>query len=95
MRFGEDICSLIPKENMLKMNHTTNNFTMNKVTVGLNMFGALMVDIIVGNLNSTTIITMKNSGTIMNHTHISEKPPKPNQLPTVSAKTRYSTSALV
>lgn len=46
---------------MNAMNGTLKHMMTNKVTISLYMFNALMKDIIVSNLNGTTIITIKKS----------------------------------
>ena len=50
------------------------------VAVDLNMFGAFMEDIIMSNVDSTMIITIKRSGSGLWSIHVSQEPAKPNQL---------------
>ena len=50
------------------------------VAADLNMFGAFMEDIIMSNVDSTTIITIKRSGSGLWSIHVSQEPAKPNQL---------------
>ena len=52
------------------MNGTLKHMMTNKVTISLYMFNALMKDIIVSNLNGTTIITIKKSSREMIDPHI-------------------------
>ena len=50
------------------------------VAVDLNMLGAFVEDIIMSNINSTTIITIKRSGSGLWSIHVSQEPAKPNKL---------------
>ena len=50
------------------------------VAVDLNMLGAFVKDIIMSNVNSTTIITIKRSGSGLWSIHVSQEPAKPNKL---------------
>ena len=44
------------------------------------MLGAFVEDIIMSNVDSTTIFTIKRSGNGMRSIHVSQKPAKPNKL---------------
>ena len=50
------------------------------VAADLNMFGAFMEDIIMSNVDSTTIITIKRSGSGLWSIHVNQEPAKPNKL---------------
>ena len=50
------------------------------VAVDLNMLGAFVKDIIMSNVNSTTIITIKRSGSGLWSIYVSQEPAKPNKL---------------
>ena len=50
------------------------------VAVNLNMFGAFTEDIIMSNVDSTMIITIKRSGSGLWSIHVSQEPAKPNKL---------------
>ena len=50
------------------------------VAVDLNMFGAFVEDIIMSNVDSTTIVTIKRSGSGLRSIHVSQEPTKPNKL---------------
>ena len=61
------------------MKSTLLKMMTNKVTVDLNMLGALMKNIIMGNVNSTTIITVNRSTGGLGSTHVSQEPAKPEE----------------
>ena len=50
------------------------------VAVDLNMLGAFVEDIIMSNVDSTTIVTIKRSGSGLRSIHVSQEPAKPNKL---------------
>ena len=50
------------------------------VIVDLNMLGAFMEDIIMSNVDSTTIITIKRSGNGLWSIHVIQEPAKPDNL---------------
>ena len=50
------------------------------VAVNLNMFGAFTEDIIMSNVDSTMIITIKRSGSGLWSIHVSQELAKPNKL---------------
>ena len=50
------------------------------VAVDLNMLGAFVEDIIMSNVNSTTIVTIKRSGSGLWSIHVNQEPAKPNKL---------------
>ena len=50
------------------------------VAVNLNMFGAFVEDIIMSNANSTTIVTIKRSGSGLWSIHVNQEPAKPDKL---------------
>ena len=50
------------------------------VAVNLNMLGAFVEDIIMSNVDSTTIVTIKKSGSGLWSIHVSQEPAKPNKL---------------
>ena len=50
------------------------------VVVNLNMLNAFMEDIIMSNVDSTTIVTIKRSGNELWSFHVSQEPTKPNEL---------------
>ena len=50
------------------------------VAVDLNMLGAFVEDIIMSNVDSITIVTIKRSGSGLRSIHVSQKLAKPNKL---------------
>ena len=50
------------------------------VVVDLNVLGALIEDIVMSNVDSTTIITIKRSGNGLWSIYVSQEPAKPNKL---------------
>ena len=50
------------------------------VAVDLNMLGVFMEGIIMSNIDSTTIVTIKRSGSGLWSIHVSQEPVKPNKL---------------
>ncbi|KAA0025265.1 hypothetical protein E6C27_scaffold541G001170 [Cucumis melo var. makuwa] len=60
--FGEDICRLIGGRDGFEMKSVAMKVMANKVTTILNVLCLFMEYIIACNLNSSSIITMKNSG---------------------------------
>ena len=50
------------------------------VAVDLNMLGAFVEDIIMSNVDSTTIVTIKRSGSELWSIHVNQEPAKPDKL---------------
>ena len=50
------------------------------VAIDLNMLGVFVEDIIMSNINSTMIVTIKRSGSGLRNIHVSQEPAKPNKL---------------
>ena len=50
------------------------------VAVDLNVLGVFMEDIIMSNIDSTMIVTIKRSGSGLRNIHVSQEPAKPNKL---------------
>ncbi|KAJ9556102.1 hypothetical protein OSB04_010716 [Centaurea solstitialis] len=57
MSFGEDVGWLIDSGNRLKANGVAHNMLTNKVAVNFDVFGALMKDIVVSDLDGTVVVT--------------------------------------
>ena len=62
------------------------------VAVNLNMLGAFVEDIIMSNVDSTTIVTIKRSGSRLWSIHVSQEPSKPDKFAVVSTRAQYSAS---
>ena len=61
------------------MKSTLLKMMTNEVTVDLNVLGVLMKNIIMGNVNSTMIITVNRSTSGLGSTHVSQEPAKPEE----------------
>ena len=51
----------------------------NEVTIDLNVLSALMKNIIMGNVNSNTIVAMNRSTGGLGNTYVSQEPTKPEE----------------
>jgi hypothetical protein len=51
----------------------------NEVAIELNVLGALMKNIIMGNVNSTTIVTVNRSTGGLRSTHVNQETTKPEE----------------
>ena len=61
------------------MKSTLLKMMTNEVTIDLNVLGALMKNIIMGNVNSTTIVAVNRSTSGLGSTHVSQEPTKPEE----------------
>jgi hypothetical protein len=48
----------------------------NEVTIDLNVLGTLMKDIIMSNVNSTTVVTVNRSTGVLRSTYVNQEPTK-------------------
>jgi hypothetical protein len=51
----------------------------NEVTIDFNVLDALLKNIIMGNVNSTTIVAVNKSTSGLRSTHVSQEPTKPEE----------------
>jgi hypothetical protein len=51
----------------------------NEVTIDFNVLGALMKNIIMSNVNSTTVVTVNRSTGGLRNTHVSQESTKPEE----------------
>jgi hypothetical protein len=58
------------------VNSTLLNMMTNEVTIDLNVLNALMKNIIMSNVNSTTIVVVNRSTSGLGSTHVSQEPTK-------------------
>ncbi|GMQ05312.1 hypothetical protein CsSME_00050391 [Camellia sinensis var. sinensis] len=94
MSLSEDISGLIDGSDREKTNSTTGNMLANEMTINLNMFGAIMKNIIVSNLNGTLIVTIERGRIRRRNTHISKEPAKPEKfLSSISKSSVFSFGA--
>ena len=70
--FGEDISRLVGRGEGEQLEITFLEMLVSDVVVDLNVLGAFMEDIIMSNVDSTTIVTIKRSGSRLWSIHASE-----------------------
>lgn len=76
------------------MKITTEKILSNVVTINLNMLSAVMKNIIMGNLNGATVVTIKINGRRMRYLQISKRLTKPKYFRSSISKCRiFSFSA--
>ena len=75
MSLGKDISRLVSRGDGEQLEMLASD-----VAVDLNMLGAFIEDIIMSNVDSTTIVTIKRSGSGLRSIHVSQEPTKPNKL---------------
>ena len=80
MSLGKDINKLVSKGDGEQLEISFFEMLASDVVVDLNMLGAFMKDIIMSNVDSTTIVTIKRSGSGLRSIHVSREPAKPNKL---------------
>ena len=71
MSLGEDISRLVSKGDGEQLEIAFLKMLASDVTVDLNVLGAFMEDIIMSNVDSTTIVTIKRSGSGLWSIHVS------------------------
>ena len=71
MTLGEDISRLVSKEDGEQLEIAFLEMLASDVAVDLNVLGACMEDIIMSNEDSTTIVTIKRSGSGLWSIHVS------------------------
>ena len=77
---GKDISRLVSREDGEQLEIFFLEMLASDVAVDLNMVGAFVEDIIMSNVDSTTIITIKRSDSGLRSIHVSQEPAKPNKL---------------
>ena len=80
MSLGKDINKLVSKGDGEQLEISFFEMLASDVVVDLNMLGAFMKDIIMSNVDSTTIVTIKRSGSGPWSIHVSQEPAEPNKL---------------
>ena len=80
MSLGKDISRLVSRGDGEQLEISFLEMLVSDVAVDLNMFGAFVEDIIMSNVDSTTIVTIKRSGSGLWSIHVSQEPVKPNKL---------------
>ena len=77
---SKDINRLVSREDGEQLEISFLEMLASDVAVDLNMVGAFVEDIIMSNVDSTTIVTIKRSGSELWSIHVSQEPAKPNKL---------------
>ena len=80
MSLGKDISRLVSKRDGEQLEISFLEMLTSDVAVNLNMLGPFMEDIIMSNVDSTTIVTIKRSGSGFWSIHVSQEPAKPDKL---------------
>ena len=77
---GEDISKLVSRRDGEQLEIAFLEMLASDVAVDLNVLGAFMEDIIMSNVDSTTIVTIKRSGSWLWSIHVSQELAKPDKL---------------
>ena len=80
MSLGEDISRLVNRGDGEQFEISFPEMMASDVAVDLNVLGVFIEDIIMSNVDSTTIVTIKRSGSELWSIHVSQEPAKPNKL---------------
>ena len=80
MSLGKDISRLVSRGDGERLKISFLEMLASDVAVNLNMLSAFMEDIIMSNVNSTTIVTIKRSGSGLWSIHVSQEPAKPTRV---------------
>ena len=73
---GKDISRLVSREDGEQLEISFLEMLASDVAVDLNMLGAFVEDIIMSNVNSTTIVTIKRSGSGLWSIYVNQEPAK-------------------
>ena len=77
---GKNISRLVNRGDGEQLEISFLEMLASDVAVDLNMLGSFMEDIIMSDVDSTTIVTIKRSGNGLRCIHVSQEPAKPNKL---------------
>ena len=80
MSLGKNISRLVSRGDGEQLEISFLEMLASDVAVDLNMLGAFVEDIIMSNVDSITIVTIKRNGSGLRSIHISQEPAKPNKL---------------
>ena len=80
MSLGKDISRLVSRGDGEQLEISFLEMLVSDVAVDLNMLGAFVEDIIMSNVDSTMIVTIKRSGSGLRSIHVNQEPMKPNKL---------------
>ena len=77
---GKDISRLVSRGDGEQLEISFLEMLVSDVVIDLNMLGAFVEDIIMSNVDSTMIVTIKRSGSGLQSIHVSQEPANPNKL---------------
>ena len=80
MSLGKDISRLVSRGDGEQLEIPFLEMLASNVAVDLNMLCAFVEDIIMSNVDNTTIVTIKRSDSGLRSIHVSQEPVKPNKL---------------
>ena len=80
MSLGKDISRLVSRGDGEQLEISFLEMLVSDVAVDLNVLGAFVEDIIMSNVDSTTIVTIKRSGSGLRSIHVSQELVNPNKL---------------
>ena len=80
MSLSKDISKLVSRGDGEQLEISFLEMLASDVAVDFNMLGAFVEDIIMSNVDSTTIVTIKRSGSGLQSIHVSQELAKPNKL---------------
>ena len=80
MSLGEDISKLVSRGDGEQLEIAFLEMLASDVAVDLNVLGVFMEDIIMSNIDSTMIVTIKRSGSGWWSIHVNQEPAKPDKL---------------
>ena len=80
MSLGKDISRLVSRGDGEQLEISFLEMLASDVAVNLNMLDAFVKDIIMSNVDSTTIVTIKKSCSGLRSIHVNQEPVKPNKL---------------
>ena len=80
MSLGEDVSRLVSRGDGEQLEIAFLEMLASDVAVDLNVLGAFTEDIIMSNVDSTTIVTIKRSGSGLWSIHVSQEPANPDKL---------------
>ena len=79
MNFSEDISKLVGRGDEKQLEIAFLEMLASDVAVDLNVLGVFMEDIVMSNVDSTMIITIKRSSNRLWSIHVSQEPSKPDK----------------
>ena len=80
MSLGEDISRLVSRGDGEQLEIAFLEMMASDVAFNFNVLDVFIEDIIMSNVDSTTIVTIKRSGSGLWSIHVSQEPAKPNKL---------------